>query len=186
MSTQTKFILFIVGIIVLVGGIGFFVSRDPGKFDEFAKKLTDGGAKFYGAFWCSHCQAQKKEFGSSQKYLPYVECSNTDNSPKQVCLDDKIEGYPTWSFGNGIRLTSDKEPTVCPVVKEGERGEGICLDRGSNFYPVYLFDGFGFSIKSELGPVKAGNIWQFAGGAQAVGEVPLQFLADQIGYTLPQ
>ena len=186
MNTQTKFILFIVGIIILIGSIGFIVNHGPGKYDEFAQKLTDGGAKFYGAFWCPHCQAQKKEFGSSKKYLPYVECSNTDNSPKQVCLDNKVEGYPTWSFDNGIRITSEKDPIICPVVKEGEKGVGACENSSSNFYPVYLFDGFKFSIKSGINPVKAGNIWQFAGGAQAVGEIPLQFLADQIGYTLPQ
>jgi thiol-disulfide isomerase/thioredoxin len=46
----------------VVGGIALavWVYTSPGKYDEFAKCLTDNGAKFYGAFWCPHCQAQKK------------------------------------------------------------------------------------------------------------------------------
>ena len=42
---------------------------------SLAKKLRAAGAKMYGAFWCSHCQEQKAEFGAAaQKDLPYVEC----------------------------------------------------------------------------------------------------------------
>ena len=42
---------------------------------SLAKKLKAAGAKMYGAFWCSHCQEQKAEFGAAaQKDLPYVEC----------------------------------------------------------------------------------------------------------------
>lgn len=33
------------------------------------------GAKFYGAFWCSHCYDQKVQFGAqAAELLPYVEC----------------------------------------------------------------------------------------------------------------
>jgi len=42
---------------------------------ELARRLREAGAKMYGAFWCSHCQEQKGDFGAqAQKDLPYVEC----------------------------------------------------------------------------------------------------------------
>ena len=42
---------------------------------DLARRLKAAGAKMYGAFWCSHCQEQKAEFGAAaQADLPYVEC----------------------------------------------------------------------------------------------------------------
>ena len=45
------------------------------KLDDFAKCLTQKSVVMYGAYWCPHCQAQKKLFGSSFKYVNYVECT---------------------------------------------------------------------------------------------------------------
>jgi hypothetical protein len=78
----------------------------PGKYDKFAQCIADTGTKFYGAFWCPHCADQKREFGDSVKYLPYIECSLPDESGQtQVCIDNKIESYPTWEFPDKSRLT---------------------------------------------------------------------------------
>lgn len=109
-SNTSKFILFAVAFIVLVAGIGIFVNnipQKPSKLDGFAQCLKTSGAEFYGAFWCPHCQAQKALFGSSVKYLPYVECSNPDRSVTQICIDKKIEGYPTWIFKDASKLTGE-------------------------------------------------------------------------------
>ena len=47
----------------------------PPQAADLAKRLKAAGAKMYGAFWCSHCQEQKAEFGAeAQADLPYVEC----------------------------------------------------------------------------------------------------------------
>ncbi len=187
---KTKFIvIFIVAIIVLVGGIGFILSKDsgaPSKYDEFAKALKEKGAVFYGAFWCPHCQTQKAEFGSAKKYLPYVECSNVDNTQKPVCLDKKIEGYPTWQFRDGIKIVSAEEPTICPVLKEGDTPSDVCKYSSSEYYPVWIFSNYKFSIKSPVEPIKEGDIWSFPADAQAVGEVDQSFLAEQIQFTLPK
>jgi len=79
-----------------------------GKYDSFATCLKDKGAVFYGTFWCTHCQSQKKLFGSSQKLLPYVECSTPDGQNQtQFCKDKKIEGYPTWIFADGSQLNGE-------------------------------------------------------------------------------
>ena len=87
----------------------------PGKYDAFAECIANSGATFYGAFWCPHCQGQKKAFGSSAKYLPYVECSTPDgNGQTQVCIDKKITSYPTWILKDGTRVPDDS-PTGAGV-----------------------------------------------------------------------
>ncbi len=73
-------------------------------YDGFAQCIADAGAKFYGAYWCPHCQDQKKLFKNSKK-LPYVECSTANQQAQtQVCIDAKVTGYPTWDFADGTRM----------------------------------------------------------------------------------
>ncbi len=95
-----------VGVAVLVSVL-FFISQNnqPNPLDSFAQCLNEKGAKFYGAFWCPHCQTQKAEFGSAQKYLPYIECSTPDGqSQLKICQEAGITGYPTWIFPDGSRI----------------------------------------------------------------------------------
>lgn len=112
-KNNIKIFILIIGLLVL-GTIAVVLFRlnstppGPGKYDAFATCLKDRGAVFYGTFWCVHCQAQKKLFGSSQKLLPYVECSSADgNSQLQICKDKKIESYPTWIFADGSQLSGE-------------------------------------------------------------------------------
>jgi len=104
--------IFIIAIVVLILGViglamlnkGGSLGGDDGKYNEFAQCLNDKGAVFYGAFWCPHCQSQKKLFGSAEKLLNYVECSTPDgNAQVKQCLDKNITGYPTWEFADGSR-----------------------------------------------------------------------------------
>src|SRR3990167_1997862 len=84
----------ILGVVVLVSVLAFITNR-PGELDSFAQCLEEKGVTFYGAFWCPHCQEQKKMFGNSARLLPYVECSQPDGKTQtQVCIDKKIESYP--------------------------------------------------------------------------------------------
>lgn len=108
MQTKTKFIIFIALVIIIVGGFGFYASAQPGKLDGFAECLESSGAEFYGTFWCPHCQSQKKMFGSSKQYLPYIECANKDGSQNALCKEKGIEGYPTWVFPDGSRLSGEQ------------------------------------------------------------------------------
>ena len=102
-------------IILILGTITTVLLRSdsstsslPGEYDAFATCLKDEGAVFYGAFWCSHCQNTKKMFGSSQRLLPYVECSTSDGrSQVQACADKNITSYPTWEFADGSRLLGE-------------------------------------------------------------------------------
>ncbi len=96
---NTTILLIVVALLAIIGF--WWWQNQPGQLDEFAKCLKDKGVKFYGAFWCSHCQNQKKLFGKSQKYLPYVECSTPDSRGQlQVCKDASIQVYPTWHFAD--------------------------------------------------------------------------------------
>jgi thiol-disulfide isomerase/thioredoxin len=115
MNNNVKIFVSVIAILVL-GTVATAVFRagsttgpsTPGKYDAFATCLKDKGAVFYGAFWCPHCQAQKKLFGTSVKLLPYVECSTADASGQtQICIDKKVGSYPTWEFADGSRLTGE-------------------------------------------------------------------------------
>lgn len=109
-SNLVKYTLF--GLIVVVTAlIGYFYfsnyQKSQGSLDYFAKCLTQKGVKFYGAFWCPHCQAEKRLFGESEKYLNYIECSNADQTQNETCSKAKIESYPTFEFSNGERVTGE-------------------------------------------------------------------------------
>ncbi len=109
MSKEAKvFLGIIIGLVVLIGGLVIMNSKTPGQYDEFAQCISDSGAKFYGAYWCPHCAAQKQMFGKSAKKLPYIECSNQDQSQTQICIDHNVESYPTWEFTNGTRVTGEQ------------------------------------------------------------------------------
>jgi len=101
--------ILIIFAIVIAGFIYIkSIPPPPGEYDGFARCIAASGAKFYGAFWCPHCAAQKALFGSSEQYLPYVECSLPDESGQtQVCIDKGIKGYPTWYFADGSTSTGE-------------------------------------------------------------------------------
>jgi hypothetical protein len=65
---------------------------------KFAEYLAANDIKFYGAFWCSHCQEQKSLFGAmAASKLLYIECDkNGENSQRQLCKDINIQMFPTW------------------------------------------------------------------------------------------
>ena len=62
----------------------------------------------YGAYWCSHCQEQERDFGDAFKFVTYVECADKSKGglPTAACKAAGIEGYPTWIFADGSRVES--------------------------------------------------------------------------------
>lgn len=109
---------YILLVVILVGGLVAVrhstggAAKAPTDLDPFISCLADKGAKFYGAFWCPHCQAQKKALKNSPQIASvYVECSTPDTkSQTQVCIDKGITGYPTWEFADGSQ--ADGEQTL--------------------------------------------------------------------------
>ncbi len=99
-----------IGVILVLVAVfaiwGITSYAGPGKYDEFAKCLSEKGVKEYGAYWCPNCQTQKNMFGKSFKGVEYVECSpNGKGSPQaEVCNLAGVSGYPTWINNEGRQL----------------------------------------------------------------------------------
>jgi hypothetical protein len=67
---------------------------------SIATQLQELDARFYGAYWCSHCFDQKQALGKeAMARIPYIECSKEGrNAQVQLCREMKIPGYPTWEI----------------------------------------------------------------------------------------
>lgn len=75
--------------------------------EEFGRCLTRQGAIFYGASWCPQCRAQRRLLGSAMRYVRYVECSVGGDHERETaaCRKADIDGYPTWVFADGSRVS---------------------------------------------------------------------------------
>ena len=126
MKTHTSWILTALAALAIIGGIVWYAGR-PGQYDTFAICIADSGAKFFGASWCPHCQAQKALFGKSAAKLPYIECSTLDQTGQtQMCIDQGIKSYPTWEFADGSRQVGElsfeqlASSTGCAPARDSE------------------------------------------------------------------
>lgn len=75
------------------------------NLDAFAKCLAAKPVTMYGTFWCPHCYEQKQLFGTSFRYVKYVECGikGTHQITNQ-CKAMGLSRTPTWVFPDGTRL----------------------------------------------------------------------------------
>ena len=103
----------------------------PEKATAIAQCLDDKGVEMYGAFWCPHCNDQKRAFGKdAEKLIPYNECdARGENEVSETCIDLGIEGYPTWIFADGSR-----EEHVLPLTELQELSG--CTDAELENYSV--------------------------------------------------
>lgn len=113
--------------VVILAAMGIFKNDEKKSLEadivSFAQCLKDEGAVFYGAFWCPHCQNQKRMFGrEASKALPYIECSTPDGQGQtDECIAAGVESYPTWHFADGSQETGElsiqrlSEKTSCPI-----------------------------------------------------------------------
>lgn len=96
-------VLAVIALGLVVLGYVLYSSTAPPAYaslDQFAKCLAEKKVTMYGSATCPYCQDEKRAFGASFQYVPYVECT-TD--PK-VCTDAGVDGVPTWIFADGKRL----------------------------------------------------------------------------------
>lgn len=112
-SKQSSYYLYGAAILVVVGLVVFAANNtvgddDPSPYDEFTQCLTTAGVTMYGAWWCPHCENQKELFGSAFDSVDYVECSTAARTMNQTCQDAGIEGYPTWEFADGSRVSGEQ------------------------------------------------------------------------------
>src|SRR3989344_2860444 len=109
--------------VVAIGALAWKGSNQgPGQYDDFARCLTEKGAKMYGAYWCSHCKNQKELFGSSWQYVDYIECAIPNQQTQTgVCQNANIQSYPTWEFAGGNRVSGEmsfeqlSQQSGCPL-----------------------------------------------------------------------
>ena len=78
--------------IVAVAYLFIWLGNQPGKYDDFARCLTEKGFIMAGTDWCSVCKTQKGYFGKSFEYLNYKNC----DVDKEWCTSNGITRYPTW------------------------------------------------------------------------------------------
>ena len=80
------------------------ISESTKESIEFAKYLNDNGVVKYSAYWCPNCLNQSELFGKqAYKELNVVECARDGkNSQTQLCIDKKIQGFPSWEINGKI------------------------------------------------------------------------------------
>ena len=71
-----------------------------------AKYLKNNGVVKYSAYWCPNCLSQSELFGKqAYKELNVVECARDGkNSQTELCIDKKIQGFPSWEINGKIIL----------------------------------------------------------------------------------
>ncbi|MBI5223072.1 hypothetical protein HY990_01490 [Candidatus Micrarchaeota archaeon] len=111
MKIDNKAIIIAAVVILAVMAYAYFTAApapNKEKIEALAICLGEKNTTMYGAFWCPHCNAQKKSFGDSWSKIKYVECSEPDgNSETAQCKAAGIVGYPTWEFANGERVEGE-------------------------------------------------------------------------------
>lgn len=99
------YVIFGIGVATTAAVILLYPRQQTkGQLDVFAQCLADKVIVMYGADWCPHCQNEKKAFGDSFRFVPYIECPD---NPK-LCLAAGIKGFPTWVFPDGRRFEGEQ------------------------------------------------------------------------------
>lgn len=178
MNKSTRYIT-LGAIVVILVGLFVWYKATPGKYDALANYLTQSGVKFYGAYWCPHCQATKQAFGKSAKKLPYIECSLPDGqSQTQVCIDAKVQTYPTWDFPNPIILSSGTNDSNVACSSDTNKPQA-CLGAAAGSYVLIV------NNRAYLTPSSAtlqNGIWTLPAHSRTSGEVSPEDIGKLAGY----
>ena len=91
---------------------------------QLGKRLSERGARYYGAYWCSHCADQKETLGAeAMRLVPYLECAPDGlNSRREECVDAGVKGYPTWEV----------DGQLFPGERDLDEIEKMLLDAAAN------------------------------------------------------
>ncbi|MDB4984237.1 MAG: hypothetical protein JWM20_416 [Patescibacteria group bacterium] len=179
MNKTTRYII-LGALVVIFVGLFVWYKATPGKYDALATYLSDSGVKMYGAYWCPHCQATKQAFGKSASKLPYVECSNQDQTQTQVCIDHNIVSYPTWDFPNPIILSSGSNDSnvACKDPYTAEQPQS-CQGAAAGSFVLTV------NNRAFLTPSSAtlqNGVWTLPVHSRTSGEVEPEVLGTLAGY----
>ena len=100
-----KYILLAILIIaVIIFSSTFYIrAQKPGRYDDFAKCLTEKDAIIYGNDFCHFTNNQLNLFGKSEKYLKYVKCVEN----QELCDSKGVKITPTWEI-NGKTYSGEQ------------------------------------------------------------------------------
>lgn len=108
---KRKIIVITVMILLVLGFIITYASFLPGKYDDFAKCLTEKGAVMYGEDWCTYTQGQKAMFGKSFKYINYQVKPGLKVRPTWI-IDgksyEKVQSFERLSALTGCKIQGGK------------------------------------------------------------------------------
>lgn len=93
-----------VALVLILFGVAYYAGwyHKNHHYDAFAKCLASKNAKMYGLYWCPHCLDQKKMFGESFEYVPYVECAiKGSHEMAPECKAAHAAHFPSWQFNGG-------------------------------------------------------------------------------------
>ncbi len=91
-------------VIVAVVLASKLIAAQPGKYDSFAKCLSEKGVVMYGNDWCQYTALQKQELGKSMPFINYQICDEI----KPGCQNKGVRITPTWEI-NGTLLSGVQE-----------------------------------------------------------------------------
>lgn len=121
-SKMRNAVVYAIVVILIAGAFATGRYYKNHKYDAFARCLAAKQAKMYGLYWCPHCADQKAMFGSSFRYVPYVECAirgSRDLAPE--CKAAGVKLFPSWQFGTNppkegvVSLQSLSQQTGCSL-----------------------------------------------------------------------
>ena len=97
MNKTVIFLILLLSVVFLTG----CTQEADSRADALVSHMEKTGVKMYGAFWCGHCEQQKKTLGESVKNI-YIECdARGDDEQAELCIEKGIEGYPTFELSDG-------------------------------------------------------------------------------------
>ncbi len=140
--------------IILLLGIAIYIiikpnTKNPGnpaQYDEFAKCLSEKGIKMYGTNWCKYCQKQKDLFGSSFKYINFIDCDKN----REECIINEIKGYPTWRI-------NEKNYVGLQTLEKLAELSGCSLNKISNKTEEFVINAFRFGYSPNIIEVNKGD-----------------------------
>jgi len=88
---KQKIIAIVIAVFLILSSWIAYSLLSPGRYDGFAKCLTEKGAVMYGEDWCQYTQGQKAMFGKSFKYINYQIKTDLRKRPTWVINEESYE-----------------------------------------------------------------------------------------------
>jgi len=103
---RTLMLLALGFVLLLLFSFGAYAYLSPGKYDDFAKCLSDKGVVMYGEDWCKYTNGQKNMFGKSFKYINYEVKTGLNYRPTWVINGksyEKVQSFERLSELSGCK-----------------------------------------------------------------------------------